>query len=321
MLHRATTTGPPEMPTMSTRLDVPKAYKLYINGQFPRSESGRSLRVTSADGTRVLAHACLASKKDVRDAVAAARAAHEGWLRRVAYNRGQILYRMAEMLEGKRGEFIEAIEATREASSTAARRRTNRESLSAASELHASVDRLVTFAGWADKFSQVMGSHNAVNGPYYNFTIAEGTGVVAVIAPTEASHPGLLALVSLLAPALCAGCTVVALAGGSHTLPACILGEVCATSDVPAGVVNLLTGERDELIETIAQHRDIDAIHAGGMSAIHARILRLGAAENVKRVTVRAMEPSAWLDDARCDSPAWIEPFVEMKTIWHPSSA
>ncbi len=298
---------------MTDRLEVAKTYKLFINGQFPRTESGRSIRVTDSGGEKVLAHVCHASRKDVRDAVVAARAAHEGWLRRSAYNRGQILYRMGEMLEGKRREFVEAIEAGREGIKGKASRRLVR---SAADEVSAAVDRFVSYAGWADKYSQVLGCHNSVNGPYYNFTIAEGTGVVGVVAPDE---PGLLGLVSLIAPALCAGCTVVALGSERHHLATCILGEVCATSDVPAGVVNLLTGYRAELLEHFASHREIDAIHAANVPLDEARTLRLGAAENVKRVKVRDVAADEWFDAEACQNPWWIEPFVEMKTIWHPS--
>jgi acyl-CoA reductase-like NAD-dependent aldehyde dehydrogenase len=309
---------------MPDRLEVAKTYKLFINGQFPRTESGRSIRVTGGGGNRgetVLAHVCHASRKDVRDAVVAARAAHEGWLRRSAYNRGQILYRMGEMLEGKRREFVEAIEAAREGTKASSHRgikgkAAKQSARSAADEVSAAVDRFVSYAGWADKYSQMLGCHNSVNGPYYNFTIAEGTGVVGVIAPDE---PGLLGLVSLIAPALCAGCTVVALGGERHHLATCILGEVCATSDVPAGVVNLLTGYRAELLEHFASHREIDAIHAANVTLDEARTLRLGAAENVKRVKVRDVSPDEWFDAGACQNPWWIEPFVEMKTIWHPS--
>lgn len=305
---------------MPDRLDVIKTYKLFINGQFPRSESGRSIRVEDGAGARVLAHCCRASRKDLRDAVVAARAAHEGWLRRPAYNRGQILYRMSEMLEGKRREFVEAMHAADGVNARSGSRttRSRNAAIEAQAGVSAAVDRLVAYAGWADKFSQVLGCHNPVNGPFYNFTVAEGTGVVAVIAPDE---PGLLGLVSLVAPALCAGCTVVALGSEARPLETCIFGEVCATSDVPPGVVNLLTGYRSELLEHVAGHREIDAVHAANVTDDEARALRLGAAENVKRVRVRRLAPDEWLDPEACQNPWWIEPFVEMKTIWHPSGA
>ncbi|HVZ93638.1 MAG TPA: aldehyde dehydrogenase family protein [Phycisphaerales bacterium] len=323
---------------MNERLDVVKTYKLFINGQFPRSESGRSIRVMDGSGERVLAHVCRGSRKDLRDAVVAARAAHEGWMRRAAYNRGQILYRMSEMLEGKRREFVEALENAEEKThhrGTEAQRGSRGEKkivkkgtaragdrggtkVNADAEVSAAVDRLVSYAGWADKFAQVLGCNNPVVGPYYNFTIPEGTGVVGVVAPDS---PGLLGLVSLIAPALCGGCTVVALGSELHPLATCIFGEVCATSDVPAGVVNLLTGERAELLEHFASHREIDAIHAANLSDEEARVLRLGAAENVKRVRVREVGADEWFDAETCQNPWWIEPFVEMKTIWHPSGA
>lgn len=304
-----------------TRLEVMKTYKLFIGGQFPRSESGRSQPLAGANG-EVLAHVCHASRKDLRDAVAAARAAFEGnsgWARRSAYNRGQILYRLAEMLEGKSAEFAEAIEAVGGAGKKK-KKGTGRRPIppSAKDEVAASVDRLVSYAGWADKFSQVLGCNNAVAGPFYNFTVPEATGVVAVVAPDE--RP-LLALISLIAPALCAGGTVVAASSEANPLPACIFGEVCATSDVPPGVVNLLTGPRKELLPFIAGHREIDAVHAANLDDEEAKLLRDGASENVKRVTVRTVTDAEWFDAEVCASPWWIERFVEMKTIWHPAGA
>lgn len=313
---------------MPDRLEVIKTHKLFINGQFPRSESGRSLLVKGADGS-VVAHACMASRKDLRDAVVAARAAQDGWAKRSAYNRGQILYRMAEMMEGKRAEFVEilsdalAASATRTRTKLAAEKRTSKpatksQSPSPDAEVTASIDRLVAFAGWADKFSQVLGCHNGVNGPYYNFTVAEATGVVGVVAPDS---PGLLALVSLMAPAMCSGNTVVAISGEQAPLAACVLGEVCGTSDVPAGVVNILTGSREELIPHIAEHREMDAIVAANVPQPVAEALRLGSANNLKRVLVRDIDAPAWYSADACESPWWIEPTVEMKTIWHPSAA
>ncbi|MFG0331650.1 MAG: aldehyde dehydrogenase family protein [Phycisphaerales bacterium] len=289
---------------MSDRLAVTKTYKLYINGAFPRTESGRSMKSLDGEG-KVFAHLCQASRKDLRGAVEAARKATAGWAGRDAYNRGQILYRMAEMLEGKRREFAEAIVATTGASGNSAER-----------EVDASIDRLVSFAGWADKFSQVLGCHNPVAGPYYNFTVAEPTGVVAIVAPDE---PSLLGLVTLAAPVLCAGGVVVALGSERYPVATSILGEVAATSDVPSGVLNLLTGVRAELIEHIANHRDIDAVHAANLPDEQSERLRLGAAENIKRVTTRSLRDEEWYDADRCQSPYWIEPFVEMKTIWHPA--
>jgi acyl-CoA reductase-like NAD-dependent aldehyde dehydrogenase len=180
-------------------------------------------------------------------------------------------------------------------------------------EVETAIDRLVNFGGWADKYSQVLGCNNPVAGPFYNFTVPEPTGVVGVIAPNEAP---LLGLISLIAPPLCAGNTVVALASETNPLPGAVLGEVCATSDVPAGVINLLTGQRAELVPHFSSHREIDAIHAAGVSPEHGKLLREGAADNVKRVAVRNQVD--WLSES-CQSPWWIESFVEMKTIWHPS--
>lgn len=306
---------------MTTRLEVTKTYKMFIGGQFPRSESGRSLEVRGASG-RVYAHACMASRKDLRDAVVAARNAFEGpsgWPRRSAYNRGQILYRLAEMLEGKKGEFVEAIEAVE--ASNAARskpRGAKGKPPGASDEVAATIDRLVAYAGWADKFSQVLGCHNPVAGPYYNFTVPEAMGVVCVVAPD--ARP-LLALVSLIAPALCAGSTVVAVASSANPIPAGVLGEVCATSDVPPGVINILTGQRAELLPHIAGHREIDAVHAANLGEDESRTLRSGAAENIKRITVRDVADAQWFDAEQAAGPWWIERFVEMKTIWHPAGA
>jgi len=289
-----------------SRLPVLKTYKLYIGGAFPRTESGRTARVLDSRG-EVLAHVCRASRKDLRDAVAAARQAQAGWAARDAYNRGQILYRMAEMLEGKAAEFTELLSAT----VAGGKQRSAR-------EVDAAIERLVCFAGWADKYAQVLGCNNPVAGPYYNFTIPEATGVIGIIA---ADDQPLLSLVSLLAPVLCAGNTIVALGPDDHPLAAAVLGEVCATSDVPAGVVNLLTGQRGELMEILAGHRDVDGIHAAGVDPEARQTLEAGAAENMKRVTVRPTSGKDWYDQTDCHSPYWIEPFVDYKTIWHPSAS
>lgn len=304
---------------MSDRLDVAKTYKLFIDGKFPRSESGRTTLVADPKG-KPIAHVCRASRKDLRDSVTAARKALPGWRDATAYLRAQIMYRMAEMMEGKRDEFVAALRSDGTAPAAAKK------------EVEAAIDRLVAFAGWADKYAQVLGCNNAVAGPYYNFTVPEPTGVVAVVAPDE---PALLGLIALLAPVVCAGntCVVVSGHGAAANLAAVTLGEVFATSDVPAGVINILTGERDELVPVIASHRDIDAVHAAGVSDAHRATLREGAAENVKRVTIRETAsrggkssknaPTAvdFFDVDACQSPWWIEPFVEMKTIWHPSAA
>lgn len=287
------------------RLPVAKSWKLFIGGQFPRSESGRTDAVRDARGS-TLGHLARASAKDLRDAVAAARRAQGSWSRRTAYNRGQILYRLAEMVEGKAAEFAAALRAT---SSLAPKQ--------AAAEVGAAVDRLVAFAGWTDKYATLLGGHAPVAGPYYVFTVPEPSGVVGVLAPEE---PALLGLVSLIAPPLCAGNAVVALGSRAHPLATVLLAEACATADVPHGVVNLLTGRRGELAAAFAGHRDVDALHAAGASKAERRLLEGGAAENLKRVTVRDLAPAEWRDAGRCESPEWIAAFVEMKTIWHPSA-
>ncbi|MDX1570599.1 MAG: aldehyde dehydrogenase family protein [Xanthomonadales bacterium] len=290
---------------MANRLRVLKTYKLYIGGKFPRTESGRTLKVRDSDG-ELVAHVCKASRKDLRDAVGAAQAAQPGWAARTAYNRGQVLYRMAEMLEGKAAEFSGLLGAT-----------TGSGKKSAVEEVERAIERLVCFAGWSDKYTQVLGGHNPVAGPFYNFTIPEPTGVIGIIAPDE--QP-LLGLISLLAPVLCSGNAVVALGSDESPLATAVLGEVCATSDVPSGVVNLLSGERQELVEVLARHRDVQGIHAAGMGTEARATLEAGAGENMKRVTVRNLSGKDWYDDSECHSPYWIEPFVEYKTIWHPSA-
>ncbi len=305
---------------MSTaeRLAVTKTYKLFINGAFPRSESGRSLIVRSKDD-RVLAHVCQASRKDLRDAVEAAAAAGPKWAAATAYNRGQVLYRMAEMMEGKRDEFAEALRETskRQSAKTPKGKPTRR--VPERDEVSAAIDRLVCFAGWADKFAQVLGCNNPVAGPYYNFTVPEPTGVVGVLSPGEG--PSLLGSISLIAPPLCAGNAVVAIADGPSMLPAAILSEVCATSDVPAGVLNILTGKRSELLEHLAQHRAVNAVNAANLPSEQATALKQGIADNLKRVRVAAIKPDQWFDSSVCEHPWTIEQFVEMKTIWHPSAA
>lgn len=299
---------------MPDRLDVLKTYKLFIDGKFPRTESGRSWPLNNAAGEPV-AHLSLASRKDLREGVEAARRAQPGWAGATPYNRGQVLYRMAEMLEGKRDELAQAIASLAPARSAKGKGRQASASLTPQDEVSLSIDRLVCFAGWADKYAQVLGCNNPVAGPFYNFTITEPTGVVACIAPDS---PSLLGLISLLAPPLCAGNAVVVLSGGTNPIPAAVLGEVCATSDVPAGVVNILTGMRGELLGYVASHRDIDAIHAAGLSADERVLVEKGIAENLKRVKIHAQMP--WTDAAACHSPWWIEPFIEFKTIWHPAS-
>jgi acyl-CoA reductase-like NAD-dependent aldehyde dehydrogenase len=312
-----------------TRIEVSKTYKLFINGAFPRTESGRSWPITGKAGD-TFAHLCLASRKDLRDAVEAGRAAQPKWQAATAYNRGQILYRMAEMMEGKRDELAQAISAVpngplapartksakRPASKTSSLRLSVSPSLSPAAEVSAAIDRLVYYAGWCDKYAQVLGCHNPVAGPYYNFTVPEATGVVAAVAPDQLP---LLGLISLLAPALVPGNSTVVIASNTNPVPAAVLGEVFATSDLPAGVVNILTGKRDELLPHLAPHRDIDAIFAAGLSASEAQMLREGVAENLKRVQIHDVAAIAAGEQGH--SLEHIRPTVEFKTIWHPALA
>ena len=311
-----------EKDTMPNRLDIAKTYKLFVNGAFPRSESGRTTLVSTPKGEPI-AHVAKASRKDLREAVEAARGALAKWSEgTTAYNRAQILYRIAEMMEGKRGEFVEAIASVGpDAAAGGARakgvKKGAAKGLRPEDEVSLAIDRVVHFAGWADKHAQVLGCCNPVAGPFYTFTSPEPVGVVAVVSPRT---PALLAMVSLMAPALAAANTCVVLASEQNPLLGALFGETLATSDVPPGVVNVLTCDHAEVLPIIAGHRDIDGVHGAGLPAAHAAILHGGAAENVKRVTIRTPAPD-WASDAACEHPGWIEPLVEFKTIWHPASA
>ena len=286
------------------RLEVRKTYKLYIGGKFPRTESGRSYLVNDAKG-KPLANACRASRKDVRDAVVAARKAFPGWSGATAYNRGQVLYRVAEMLEGRRDQFVEEV--------VKAEGATQRQAADAVAK---AVDRWVWYAGWADKLAQVLGSANPVAGPYFNFSVPEPTGVVGLVAPADSS---LVGLVSRLAPIIVSGNTAVVLTSQTRPLPAVTLGEVLATSDLPGGVVNLLSGFTTELIGPLADHMDVDALDLAGLDLALYRDAELAAATNVKRVVAPLrLSQRAWLDDARAQDPYWIAAFLEIKTVWHP---
>jgi acyl-CoA reductase-like NAD-dependent aldehyde dehydrogenase len=289
------------------RIGVRKTYKLYIGGAFPRSESGRSYLVSSADG-RPLANAVRGSRKDLRDAVRAARTAFPGWAAKTAMNRGQVLYRVAELMEGRRDQFtaeVAAAEGIRDAR--------------ASEVVDRAIDRWVWYAGWADKITQILGSANPVAAPYFNFTIPEPTGIVGVVAPETSS---LLGLVSRLAPPLVSGNSVVLLASEARPLPAITLTEVLATSDVPNGVVNVLTGRRKELVPVLAAHVDVDALDTWGVpDAMRLETEQL-AADDVKRLSRRASTVNEarfdWLDDRASERPEWIAAFLEMKTVWHP---
>jgi len=292
---------------MADRIDVRKTYKLYIGGAFPRTESGRSYLVSAADGTP-LANACRASRKDVRDAVRFARTAFDGWAAKTAMNRGQVLYRVAELMEGRREQFAAEVVSAEGLRPAAARDVVDR-----------AIDRWVWYAGWADKIGQVLGSSNPVAAPYFNFTIPEPTGVVGVVAPESSS---LLGLVSRLAPPLVAGNAVVLLASERRPLPAVTLAEVLATSDVPAGVVNVLTGYRAELVPVLAGHADVDALDTWGVPDDLRTETELLAADDIKRLSRRSTRIAEarfdWLDDAATERPEWIAAFLEMKTVWHP---
>jgi acyl-CoA reductase-like NAD-dependent aldehyde dehydrogenase len=284
------------------RLDVRKTYKLFVGGNFVRSESGRSLQVHDPEG-RPLDNICHASRKDLRDAVVAARSAAAGWAKKTAYLRGQILYRAAEMLENRAAALAGEIARSTGVTDNKAR-----------AEVNLAVDRLVYFAGWTDKFAQVFGAVNPVASSHFNFTIPEPTGVVAVLAPDE---PSLLALVSTLGPVILSGNSAVAVASEKFPLPALSFAEILATSDLPGGVVNILSGKREELLPHIAGHMDINAIiDASGVEGA-ARALQSGTAVNLKRYARRALAAQDWFAVAGEDA-YWILDTVEFKTAWHP---
>lgn len=335
---------------MSDRLAVVKTCKLFIGGAFPRSESGRVLPVLSAadrratgrrarttssasatksaggsatkDGGRTrktavaadpvpIAYVSHASRKDLRDAVEAATKAQPGWAARDPYNRGQILYRLAEMVEDRREAFASAIRVASGNTAVAARR-----------EIDETIDRLISYAGWADKYSQVLGSHDPVSGSFHTFTLPEATGVVVLFPPVE---PSLLGVVQMTAAAICTGNAVVVVVpttGDANPLPAVQLSETCNVSDVPHGVVNVLTGVPTELVPHVSLHRGVDAVSAAssGLSDDDVVALRAGAAENLKRVHIEAADGARWFDADAMSTPWSLEPFVEYKTIWHPSA-
>ena len=290
---------------MAARIDVRKTYKLYIGGAFPRSESAYSYAVTDAKGAFV-ANAALASRKDARDAVVAARKAFGGWSGRTAYNRAQVLYRVAEVLEDRRPQFVQAVQQSEGLSSARA-----------GAVVDASVDRLVWYAGWADKLTQVVGNANPVAGPYFNLSTPEPTGVVAVVAPQSSS---LLGLISVLAPVVVTGNTAVVVSSYERPLPAVNLAEVLATSDVPGGVVNLLTGSAASLAPWLASHMDVNAIDLCGVSGLDtagelATELEVAAADNLKRVRRSPASEPDWSASPGLDT---MTDFVELKTVWHP---
>ncbi|GAA1557019.1 aldehyde dehydrogenase family protein [Kribbella sancticallisti] len=280
-------------------MDVRKTYKLYVGGAFPRSESGRSYVVNDAKG-KFLANASQASRKDARDAVVAARKAFGGWSTRTAYNRGQVLYRIAEVMEGRHEQFSAEVASSEGLSISKAR-----------AVVDASIDRWVWYAGWADKLAQVVGSSNPVAGPYFDFSLPEATGVVALLAPQDSS---LLGLTSVIAPAIVSGNTAVVVTSFERPLPAVTLGEVMATSDVPGGVVNILTGSATEVGPWLASHADVNAIDLAGISDHEeATALEAAAAENLKRVRRPAVED--WTENPGLSR---LTQYLELKTVWHP---
>lgn len=296
---RTTTDATPARSEAAERLPVLKTYKIYVGGKFPRTESGRYYALKNAKG-QPIANVCQCSRKDFRDAVVAARKAQPSWASKTAYNRAQILYRIAEMLEGRRAQFIDELVTSGVTASAATE------------EVDASIDRLVYYAGWADKYQQVFSSVNPVASSHFNFSVLEPTGVVALVAPEQSP---LLGLVSTIIPSITGGNAIIALASSSQPLSAVTFTEVLATSDLPGGVVNLLTGHRAELVEHFANHMDVNATVYCGNDASELTTIRTKAAVNVKRVV--SYDRTDWLsDDAQ--SPYLILDTQEVKTTWHP---
>ena len=281
------------------RLDIMKTYKIYIDGKFPRTESGRYYTLENSSG-KTIANICESSRKDFREAVVAARKAQAGWSSKSAYNKAQILYRIAEMLEGRRDQFISELK--EQGSSTA----------QAEKEINLSIDRLVYYAGWCDKFQQVFSSVNPVESSHFNFSVPEPMGVISILSPESL---GLLGLISLIAPAIAGGNTVVALASSSKPLCAVTFGEVLNSSDVPAGVVNLLTGHRSELMSHFSTHMDVNALVYCGEDSAEIKSVKESASLNVKRVMV--YKETDIMDD-KTQHPYRIMDLQEIKTTWHP---
>ena len=288
------------------RVGVRKAYKMYVGGAFVRSESGRYTQVVESPGATTKENVPKASRKDARDAVVVARAAYDGWSARVAFNRGQILYRLAEMLESRQVELIRSLE------------KGGLSSKQATAEVTATIDRAIAYAGWTDKYQSLFSSLNPVGGPHFNFTVPESMGVVAIVAP---ARPALLGLAGAILPVIASGNTCVVLAGEADPRTAIIFGEALATSDLPGGVVNILTGSVAEVLPHLAKHMEVSAIDLHGVDQALVKSTEDQGAGNVKRVRSRALSEQAWFDAASTESPRWIERFVEMKTIWHPAGA
>ncbi|AUX44736.1 aldehyde dehydrogenase [Sorangium cellulosum] len=286
------------------RVNVRKAYKMFVGGAFVRSESGRYTQVRDHGGAGAVENIPRASRKDGRDAVLAASGAFGGWSSRSAYNRGQILYRLAEMLEARRAELAASLE------------RGGLDAAAAQREALAAIDRAVAYAGWADKYQSLFSSLNPVAGPHFTFTVPEPMGVVVIAAPPR---PALLGLASSLLPVITAGNTCVVVASEADPRTALVFSEALATSDLPGGVVNVLTGQPAEVLPHLAAHMEVAALDLHGVDPALQKRLEEAAAGSVKRVRARSLGEAAWFDDASATSPRWIERFVEMKTIWHPA--
>jgi len=285
-----------------SRLDINKTYKLYIGGKFPRTESGRYYTVNNTKGN-LLANMCLASRKDFRNAVVSARKAQKSWSATSALNKGQILYRIAEMLEGRKAQFIRELVEQGEAE------------VNAKTEVELAIDRLVYYTGWSDKYQQLFSAVNPVSGSYFNFSDVEPVGVVAIIAP---ENPSLLGLISVVAPVMVSGNTVIVLASESRPMTSISFAEVLNSSDVPDGVVNILTGRKGELINHMASHMDVNAIVYCGKENEDIKTIRELASNNLKRTIF--YKKKDWANE-QCQSPYFIEKTLEVKTTWHPTSA
>ncbi|XXU61939.1 aldehyde dehydrogenase family protein [Sorangium sp. So ce1097] len=286
------------------RVGVRKAYKMFVGGAFVRSESGRYTQVRDHGGAGAVENIPRASRKDGRDAVVAAAGALGGWSSRTAFNRGQILYRLAEMLEARRAELAASLE------------RGGLDAGAAQREVLSTIDRAVAYAGWADKYQSLFSSLNPVAGPHFTFTVPEPMGIVVIAAPPR---PALLGLAGSLLPVITAGNTCVVLASEADPRTALVFSEALATSDLPGGVVNVLTGQIAEVLPHLAAHMEVAALDLHGVDAALEKRLEEAAAATVKRVRARALDEAAWFDDSAATSPRWIERFVEMKTIWHPA--
>lgn len=289
---------------VSERVPVRKAYKLYIGGAFVRSESGRYTQVAEAPGSSAKENVSRASRKDGRDAVKVAQAAWESWSGRSAFNRGQILYRLGEMMEARKAELIASLEAGGLSRADAER------------ETHAAIDRAIAYAGWCDKYQSLFASLNPVAGPHFNFTSPESMGVVAIVAP---ARPALLGLLGTILPVIASGNTCIVLASEVDPRTAIVLAETLATSDLPGGVVNILTGQVKEVLPHLAKHMEVAALDLHELEPALAKSVEEAATINVKRVRTRALPAADWFDAGKSESPRWIERFVEMKTIWHPA--